>query len=362
MTAQVFSRNKGRNGERGAPHKREGRHFGEETLSSQEFLLRLFRSQSGRIISTLLRYFGIRHIKTVERIAHDSFLRAGSRWSIKETQKGLTDEAWQIAKALAFQFLCAEKSAKFKKYEIMVEKDGEWSPPKFFVIEEREEDRLKLFLTLLRPKLDERTKKLLFLNLLLGYPPSEIRDTFFPSDPLIADKLNEAKKLLAESDLQLELPKGEDPTACLGEALETLFWAFNKIISSDRYTSGEKLPLCEDLIDTARLLLTPPFNEPRTHALLSYMLLNASILSGGSPSGKSMLNEGINELHLSARGRDVTIYHLEAGIAACLAGSTTPQHVDWGKMVDLYDSYLRINPSEDIALRRKIALEKSKGA
>lgn len=344
-----------------ASHKRED-HYAEEATPSQELLLRLFRLQSGRIISTLLRYFGMCHIKTVERIAHDSFLRASSEWSHKKTLYALTEEVWKIAKALALQILCAERGTKFKKYEIMIEKEGEWSPPRFFVLEERKEDRLKLLFTLLRPKLDDVSKRLLVLNLLLGFPLSDIRDTFFPNEPLLADKLNGAKKLLAESNLPLGLPEEGDTTSYLEEALEVLFWAFDKIICADHYTSRERLHLCETLIDNVRLLLIPPFNEPRTHALLSYMLLNASILSGDSLSGKSMLHEGIKELYLSARGRDVTIYHLEAGIAACLASSNNPRHVDWDKIVKLYDNYLRINPSQDIALRRTIALEKSKGS
>jgi RNA polymerase sigma-70 factor (ECF subfamily) len=71
--------------------------------------------------------------------------------------------------------------------------------------------------------------------------------------------------------------------------------------------------------------------------------------------------EGLALLERSARGDEVTPYHLEAAIAAEHASAPTLAATNWGAVVSLYDKLMVIAPSPVVALNRAIALAERDG-
>ena len=67
---------------------------------------------------------------------------------------------------------------------------------------------------------------------------------------------------------------------------------------------------------------------------------------------KRMIEEGIMYLEKSAGGRNATEYHLRAGICACHSLAKDYKSTDWKRILSLYDQYLEINDSLEIALER----------
>jgi len=67
---------------------------------------------------------------------------------------------------------------------------------------------------------------------------------------------------------------------------------------------------------------------------------------------RRMIEEGLTYLKKSAGGRNVTEYHLRAGICACHSLAKDYISTDWKKILSLYDQYLEINNSLEIALER----------
>jgi RNA polymerase sigma-70 factor (ECF subfamily) len=76
---------------------------------------------------------------------------------------------------------------------------------------------------------------------------------------------------------------------------------------------------------------------------------------------KGMIAEGARLLELSATGREVTEYHVEAAIAAVHARAGRIEDTDWGAIVALYDALMGIRPSPVVALNRAIAVAQSEG-
>ena len=123
----------------------------------------------------------------------------------------------------------------------------------------------------------------------------------------------------------------------------------------------------EVIKSTKALLSEPEYDKPETNALISYMLLKASRLRAiinnvaRIPNlknqnrllwDKRMIQDGLEFINKSAGGNDVSEYHLRAGINACYVLAKDYESTDWKKIISLYDQYLEINDSTNIALER----------
>src|SRR5262249_45158241 len=76
---------------------------------------------------------------------------------------------------------------------------------------------------------------------------------------------------------------------------------------------------------------------------------------------QELVSEGLKLLDLSARGSEVSEYHLEAAIASVHAIAPSMEQTDWRKIVSLYDALMAIRPSPIVALNRAIAVAQDEG-
>lgn len=71
--------------------------------------------------------------------------------------------------------------------------------------------------------------------------------------------------------------------------------------------------------------------------------------------------EGQRLLDLSARGNELTEYHVEAAIAWFPALAQRTEETNWAQIVLLYDQLMTIRPSPVVALNRAIAVAQLEG-
>ena len=109
----------------------------------------------------------------------------------------------------------------------------------------------------------------------------------------------------------------------------------------------------------------------RIHALVALMLLNAARLPARMDSegnilrlkeqdrstwNQAMIARGIKHLSESAAGKELSAYHLQAGIAACHCAASDYESTDWRKILSLYDLLMELDGSPVIALNRAVAV------
>jgi RNA polymerase sigma-70 factor (ECF subfamily) len=66
-------------------------------------------------------------------------------------------------------------------------------------------------------------------------------------------------------------------------------------------------------------------------------------------------------LERSATGAELSEYHVEAAIAAVHTRAKRPEDTDWGAIVRLYETLMKIRPSPVVALNRAIAIAQHEG-
>jgi RNA polymerase sigma-70 factor (ECF subfamily) len=71
---------------------------------------------------------------------------------------------------------------------------------------------------------------------------------------------------------------------------------------------------------------------------------------------------GIAHLAASASGTELTVFHLEAGIAAQHAAASSVETTDWSEITRLYDLLYARRPTPVVALSRAIARSRVLGA
>jgi RNA polymerase sigma-70 factor (ECF subfamily) len=157
-----------------------------------------------------------------------------------------------------------------------------------------------------------------------------------------------------------------------------LYLMFNEGYSA---SSGEALvqpELCVEAVRLARALAAHPMTmSPASDALAALLSLTAARLSTRvGPDGVAQLLDdqprqqwdrglialGLAHLERSARGEELTVWHLRAEIASLHALASSSAATDWARIVGIYDNLLELDPSPVVQLARAVAIGRAEGA
>src|SRR6266480_1652004 len=335
----------------------------------------LFRHEAGKLISVLTGIFGINRLQLAEDVVQESLVRALRTWPYAGIPKNPAAWLTQTAKNLALDLIRREKLFHDKQPEIIASME-EWvsdsavDSPRFD--NEIRDGRLRLMFACCHPSLSLEDQTALALKTLCAFSPAEIAKAFLTTEAAIAKRLTRAKQKIRDEHIPFEIPAGEELSRRLDAVLQTLYLLFNegyKASSGDRLIREE---LCQEAIRLGSLLAEHPAgNQPRTHALVALMLLNAARLPARTDAegnilrlkeqdrsiwDQALIARGMQYLSMSAAGDELSAYHLQAGIAACHCAATDYESTDWPKILSLYDRLLELDDSPVIALNRAVAV------
>jgi RNA polymerase sigma factor (sigma-70 family) len=341
----------------------------------------LFRHEAGKLVSVLTALFGMERLQLAEDVVQEALIRALQTWPYYGIPKNPAAWLTQTAKNLALDVLRREKSFSEKQSQIIhfieqwAGEHNEADSPA--LAGEIKDGRLRLMFACCHPLIPVESQTALALKTLCGFSPAEIARAFLTTEAAVAKRLTRARQRIQELKIPFEIPTGEELTARLDAVLQTLYLLFNegyKASSGDRLVRAE---LCHEAIRLANLLAGEPVgSQPRTHALLALMLLNAARLPARTDEGgnllrleeqdrsawnKPMMARGIAHLARSASGDELSAYHLQAGVAACHCAAADYASTDWEQILALYDRLVAIDDSFVIALNRAVALSHVEG-
>jgi RNA polymerase sigma factor (sigma-70 family) len=341
----------------------------------------LFRLEAGKLVSVLTGVFGIDHLQLAEDVVQEALVRAFRTWPYYGIPKNPAAWITQTAKNLAYDLLRREKLFREKQTEIAVSVE-QWSgdsvtdeSPLFDT--EIKDDRLRLIFACCHPLIPQEAQTALALKTLCGFSAAEIAKAFLTTEAAIAKRLTRTRQKIRELRIPFEIPSGEEFSVRLNGVLQTLYLLFNE---GYKASSGENLvreDLCHEGIRLATLLAEHPLaNQPRTHALVALMLLNAARLPARvdtegnilrlkeqerSKWSRPMIERGIIHLGQAATGDELSEYHIQAGIAACHCMAEDYQSTDWSRILSLYDQWSKMNNSPVVALNRAVAVANVNG-
>lgn len=334
----------------------------------------LFRHEWGKMVAILTRIFGVENLSLAEDVVQEALSRALQTWPFYGVPQNPAAWIMRTSRNLALDVVRRQKVFREKEAEIVHLMDRPEASPDAAIFTDQEiaDDRLRMMFVCCHPVVPPEAQVALALKTLCGFSISEIARAFLTTDAAIAKRLTRAKQQIRDAKIAFEIPAGEELGRRLDMVLQSLYLLFNE---GYKASSGEKLvreEICEEAMRLASLLAEHPAgNRPRTHALLSLMLLNsARTPSRVDADGNllrlqdqdrsrwdcSMIARGMFHLAHSAEGAEITEYHLQAGIAACHCEAVNYESTDWRQILALYDGLMQFDNSPVVALNRAVAV------
>jgi predicted RNA polymerase sigma factor len=340
-----------------------------------------FRGEAGRLVAALTRIFGVHNLALAEDVAQDAFCRALEVWKVRGVPENPSAWLMATAKNRALDRVRRERTALTFAPELSRQLDSEWTLAP--AIDEAFEPgairdgQLRMMFSCCHPKLPEEAQLALILNILCGFGAPEIAAAFLSGRAAVEKRISRGKKALAGAKRLFDLG-GADFEARLATVQRALYLLFNEGYHGASAETPVRAELCDEAIRLAALLREHPgAATPATHALAALMCLHAARLPAKLDAAGDLsalvdqdrsrwdarrVAEGLALLERSARGDEVTPYHLEAAIAAEHAIAPTLAKTNWSTIVSLYDKLMAIAPSPVVALNRAIAVAERDGA
>ena len=340
----------------------------------------LFRRESGRLVASLTRIFGVHNLALAEDVVQDAFCRALEVWKVRGVPDNPSGWLMAVAKNRALDIVRRERTARTFAPELARVLESEWTLAP--AIEEAfaspviRDEQLKMMFSCCHPSLPEDTQIALVLNTLCGFGASEIASAFLVGRAAMEKRISRGKKVLAAEQRLFDLSNA-DFDARLSAVRKALYLLFNEGYHSASGETAVRTELCGEAIRMALLLLeAPSAARPETYALAALMCLHAARLPGRvdvsgdlhplleqdrSRWDRKLADQGVALLERSATGEVVSAYHLEAAIAAAHAAAPSVELTNWKAIVQLYDRLMEVAPSPVVALNRAIAIGQTEG-
>ncbi len=316
--------------------------------------------------ATLVRILGPRNLQLAEDVVQDALLRALEQWPHQGVPQN--PSAWLVAVARnrALDVLRREASLAAKTAEVVRVFSARGD-----LLGDEMDDQLAMIFLASHPEIPREARLALTLKTVCGFGAGEIARAFLIQESAAAQRIVRGKRLVQDRDLRFELPVGSELAARRESVLETLYLMFN-----EGYTRG-LADVREESIRLARLVAGhETAGAPEADALLALMLLQSARAASRTDDAGAVLlleeqdrsrwdtraiSEGLRALDRSARGKRMSTYHLEAGIAAAHATAGDYTGTDWEQIAKLYGHLYQLNPSPVIALNRAVAVSRSQG-
>src|SRR3984957_1146763 len=332
----------------------------------------LYRSESGRILATLVRLVG--DLDLAEEVMHEAFAAALETWP----QTGLPDKPrpWLISAGRFKAIDVMRRRGRFEaaQSDLAHQLEARASEASFFEApqeEEMEDDRVRLIFTCCHPALPPEGQVALTLREVCGLTTEEIARAFLVSPATLAQRIVRAKAIIRDKAIPYQVPVSQELSARLGAVLQVVYLVFNAGYSA--VATGSELS--REAIRLGRLLLDL-LDEPEVTGLLGLMLLQESRRAARSSAegelilldqqdrvmwNRDQISEGISLTESAIASRRFGAYTLQAAIAAVHAEASTAASTDWRQITALYDGLIRINPSPVVELNRAVAVAMCEG-
>jgi RNA polymerase sigma-70 factor (ECF subfamily) len=327
----------------------------------------LFRHEAGRMLAALTRLFGLAEFDLAEEVVQDAMVQALRKWPFA----GIPDNpaAWlmQTARNKALDVLRRRTVLRRRDHDLDSVAAAEGPS-----LEEVNDDQLAMMFACCHPALPAEAQVALTLKSVSGFGVAEIARAFLTQEATIAQRLVRAKRRLTESGAHLAVPPPRELPARLDAVLQVIYLLFNEGYSAHQGEDLVRHDLCAEAIRLASLMAArPDMAQPKVHALLALMYLQASRLPARQDAGGNLLllaeqdralwdrrliAAGLHHLDRSAAGDELTEYHLQAGIAACHALAESYEQTDWPRVLDQYDHLVALVASPVVLLNRAVAV------
>jgi RNA polymerase sigma-70 factor (ECF subfamily) len=326
-------------------------------------------------LAALLRYF--RDLDTAEEAFQEACLRALKTWPQNGPPRDPTAWLVLVGRNVAIDATRQRsRQAPLPDHDIAADGDVEADIAERLDESHYRDDVLRLLFICCQPDLPATQQIALALRIVSGLTVKQIARAFLVSESAMEQRITRAKSRIAQAAVAFETPGAVERAERLAVVAAMIYLVFNEGYSASRDGAAMRLPLADEAIRLARLLLRLFPAEPEIMGLTALLLLQhartparfdadgAVVLledQDRTAWNQAMITEGLALIDKAMRHRRRGPYQVQAAIAALHARAATPQDTDWRQIDLLYAALEELTPSPVVTLNRAVAVAKLRG-
>ena len=336
----------------------------------------VLRSARPQAVSALLRYF--RELDQAEEAFQEACLRALKNWPVNGPPRDPTAWLIMVGRNCALDDVRRQsRNRPLPADEVISDlDDAEADLAERLDSSHYRDDVVRLLFICCHPDLPATQQIALALRIVSGLSVKEIARAFLVSESAMEQRITRAKARVAKADVPFETPGAIERAERLAAVAAMVYLLFNEGYSASGGTVHVRVPLCEEAIRLARLLLRLFPSEPEIMGLTALLLLQHAraparldadgsiILLEEQDRGlwdRDMIAEGLALIDKALRHRRPGPYQVQAAIAGVHAHAARAEDTDWAEIDQLYATLERLQPSPVITLNRAVAVSKVQG-
>ncbi|MGH6896935.1 MAG: RNA polymerase sigma factor [Geminicoccaceae bacterium] len=238
------------------------------------------------------------------------------------------------------------------------------------------DDVLRLLFICCHPDLPATQQIALALRIVSGLSVREIARAFLVSESAMEQRVTRAKRRVAAAQVPFETPGAIERAERLAAVAAMIYLLFNEGYAASGGAAHIRVPLCEEAIRLARLLLRLFPSESEIMGLTALLLLQHARAPGRLDAeggivlledqdrgswNRALIAEGLVLVEKALRHRRPGPYQAQAAIAAVHARAARAADTDWAEIDRLYALLERLQPSPVVTLNRAVAVAKVSG-
>jgi RNA polymerase sigma-70 factor (ECF subfamily) len=216
----------------------------------------------------------------------------------------------------------------------------------------------------------------LALRIVSGLSVKEIARAFLVGESAMEQRITRAKRRVTAADVPFEAPGAAERAQRLGTVAAMIYLLFNEGYAASGGEAHIRVPLCEEAIRLARILLRLYIGEPEIMGLTALLLLqharaaarldadDAIVLleeQDRSLWNQELIAEGLALVSKALRLGKPGPYQVQAAIAAVHARAARAEDTNWTEIERLYAALEGLQPSPVVTLNRAVAVSKVRG-
>lgn len=334
-----------------------------------------FRHEAGKMTAALTRAFGLKDLALAEDIVQDTLLKALEYWQYHPLPDNPKAWLFRAARNRALDVLRKQRPDSLDtNARRIVDPEARVDE---VLLHGLQDSQLRMMFACCTPQLAPEVQVMLILKVLCGFGVRAIARAFLQQEEAIAKRLYRARRQLAESGFDLDLPAEALTAGRHQQVLLALYLLFNEGYNSTEAPDFLQKELAAEAIRLVQLLHDHPATaSPEAHALLALMYFHAARFPARRDAlGQMVLLEdqdrtrwdrdliaaGIAHFGQAMQGDTRSVYHYEAAIAEAHTTAATYSATPWHELLGFYDSLKALKPTPIVALNRAVVVSKVHG-
>ena len=345
-------------------------------MSDVAWIDSVLRSARPQAVGALVRYF--RSLDQAEEAFQEACLRALKNWPINGPPRDPTAWLLMVGRNAGLDETRRRSKSTSLPADDQISDLGDTEAD----IAERldnshyRDDVLRLLFICCHPDLPAVQQIALALRIVSGLSVKEIARAFLVGESAMEQRITRAKSRVARADVPFETPGAIERAERLAAVAAMIYLVFNEGYSASGGDQHVRVPLCDEAIRLARLLLGLFASEPEIMGLTALLLLQHARTAARLDSDdeiivledqdrrqwdRDMIAEGLALIEKAHRHRRPGPYQLQAAIAAVHARAPQAAATAWSEIDQLYGELERMQPSPVVTLNRAVAVSKVHG-